>query len=443
MINRNTTDPGVKYFLRNFKTEQLKYLRAGLSSFISEAIRNFAIRYHRNINLRLLLDDILMSVAQELITRKFLDPTNVIFQCAKVGLLLPDSYDKDAEIEDDNWFCQGFSFLQHHLYHLVNPNHSNSWIFVTCPPRPSSQSLRIITADFEYQDWEKERTFFEAKEKTTILACLFLSFGNSVTDFLSRARKTHIKSALGVYNAANRRALKLPGNPLELSAAVSIIDSSQHSFANSTRVNRKEIFSLGGQRGITFIKNLVLNMIDEKNFQRRQRIVNVNIGRFKFNLENFFKRMHVPFLYSLDRRDSFFDHLNDFSDSIYLKQYVRTGDDAQIDGKFEFKFDGHTCSAVVECKNRGNKIGSDMLEKIIKRALDTRNSKILLVFCTEMVQIPKSKSKFTDFCEAYEVNVYRIKQTRGYSYEISPFFEKSTSPKLICILFESKQINRL
>ena len=134
-IKRNASDPGVTEFLNNFLNEQMKHLRPGMAAFMAEAIVAYAQGNHSNIKLKNFLDKVLEHVSDLLIVRKFNDSNDLMAQCAKIGLLFSESYERSPTNRNIfSWICSGFSFLQNHLYHLVNPLGTDSWIFLTCPP---------------------------------------------------------------------------------------------------------------------------------------------------------------------------------------------------------------------------------------------------------------------------------------------------------------------
>jgi hypothetical protein len=88
------------------------------------------------------------------------------------------------------------------------------------------------------------------------------------------------------------------------------------------------------------------------------------------DLANIFKRMRVPFIYSLNREDEFLDLLNSVSNSVYLKKFERTSDSEQIDGKFEFKLDG---------REQVDKISSTIIYEIFKKS-EPKNPKLIIMF---------------------------------------------------------------
>jgi hypothetical protein len=445
-IKKNSSDPGVNEFLNNFVNEQINYLRPGMAMFLSESIVQYAQLNQQNINLKDFLDNVLKNTAKKMRVRKFRNGNDLVWQCANIGLFLSESFEQSLPNSNNySWFCQGFSFLQNHLYYLVNPIGNANWIFLTNPPIESSKCLQVLYSNI-LTDWTYERTFFDRKDTGTILSCLYLGFQSTITRILSRAEGEILQNPFNVFNAQNEKALKRNGNALEVSAAVSIIDASQHSFGTWDGCLYNETFSLSGQNGIDFIKNLLMNLINTK-FETKKRFL---IFKLSFvgcicDLANIFKRMHVPFIYSLNREDGFLDLLNSVSNSVYLKKFERTSDSEQIDGKFEFKLDGREQVAVVECKSRVDKISSTIIYEILKRS-EPKNPKLILIFCDEISTLPTEESKLTNFCNYKMINVYKVERSinDGKNFiNIVPFYEAIYDPEIICLIFESTIINNI
>jgi hypothetical protein len=447
-IKQNASDPGVEVFLDNFVDVQLKHLRPGIAAFVAEAIVAYANKSENNSNITLmdLLDNVLKTVSDLLIVRKFNNCCNLMAQCAKIGLLLSESYDgySSLDINDYSWLCSGFSFLQDHLYHLVNPlgRAGTSWIFLTCPPATSSSNILQIVTSSNLLAWNYERTCFNQGETCTILACMFLPFGNTITDISTQSKNKIGQNYLSVHNVQNPSAPQRNGNLLEVSAAISIIDASQHSTDYLAGASLTyETFSLGGQNGLVFIRNLLINLINVPNMSKFKLIYQLKLNDCKYNIENFLKSIKIPFLYSLNRSDAFLDQLESVSDSIYLKNFERTANSEEIDGKFEIKVRGKVQLAVMECKNRVTRISTTILDEILIKCSNVTNSKLFLVFCDDIaVSAPTSETKFIRTCNDKKVNVYRVKKFEN-NFNIIPFYEKFKRPKYICIVFESLAIN--
>jgi hypothetical protein len=445
-IKQNSSDPGVNEFLNNFVNEQISHLRPGMAMFLSESIVQYAQMNHQNINLKDFLDNVLKNTSMKMRVRKIRDHDDLLWQCANIGLFFPESFKQYFSISNDySWFCQGFGFLQNHLYYFANPTGYSNWIVLTNPPTKSSKCLRFLYSNV-FRDWDYERTFFDRKDTGTILSCLYLGFQSTITDILSRAEGEIPQNPFNVFDAQNEKALKRSWKALEVYAAVSIIDASQHSFGTWDGCLYNETFSLSGQNGIDFIKNLLMNLINTK-FETKKRFL---IFKLSFvgcicDLGNIFKRIHVPFIYSLNREDEFLDLLNSVSNSVYLKKFQRSSDSEQIDDKFEFKLDGREQVAVVECKSRVDKISSTIIYEILKKS-EPKNPKLILFFCDEISSLPTEEIKLTDFCNYKMINVYKVERSMKNQenfINIVPFYEAIEDPAIICLIFESTIINNI
>ena len=207
-----------------------------------------------------------------------------------------------------------------------------------------------------------------------------------------------------------------------------------------------ENHSIGGQNGIDFLKNLLMNLINVLFSSKNNLFFKLTFDKdCNYDLATFFNRMLVPFLYSLDREDKFFDQLNNVSNFVCLKKFERTSDSEQIDGKFEFKLDEKEQLAVIECKNRVAKISSSIIYDILIKS-EPKNPKLILVFCNEIVKELDENSKLIKFCDLKRINVYTLKRLRrdgNFLINIKPFYEIFEDPNIICIIFESTIINNL
>ena len=152
-------------------------------------------------------------------------------------------------------------------------------------------------------------------------------------------------------------------------------------------------------------------------------------------------------MYSLDYEHTVIEQFSSFNSDFYLRPYVRTSNGAQIDGKFPFLFNGVESLAICECKNWMPNIGSNILLEILEKAFIHENSKLSLVFCTQFVNYSPETSAFKDFCYEMDVNVYRVRMLNmSSSFSIVPFdtrFKISSNPRIVCIIFETHQINEI
>ena len=136
-------------------------------------------------------------------------------------------------------------------------------MFLTFIPSERAQPLKVYSGS-NLVPWEHEYTYFNSDELLTILACLCIPVVSNVSILLNAAQITQESQAESVSNAPNSNALTNPVNSFEVTSAVCILDSSQHSFS---QVNFDVVFSFKGQTGEQFVKNIVYNTI----FQTRNR----------------------------------------------------------------------------------------------------------------------------------------------------------------------------
>ena len=99
----------------------------------------------------------------------------------------------------------------------------------------------------------------------TILGCISIPFFRTVTSVLNFAVATSHNLPSSIGELENALAFKLPGDALEISAVVSIVDSSHHFHAIE---NEKILNTFAGQLGVDFIKNLIVNMIKDYTFMK-------------------------------------------------------------------------------------------------------------------------------------------------------------------------------
>jgi hypothetical protein len=434
-------DSGVSIFLHDFVFKQVKFLRPGVAVYIADAFASFAQEYcDQQISLRQLLEYLITTLCVNFQNRKpilasQIDSTN----WAHIGLLIPDAYDKSG-VTDDEGFFHGYQFIENHLYYLSNPQNPDDWVFMTLPPAHSlSKSMQVISKGIK-TNWNFPYTYFRKEELFTLIGCLFFPFTQSITTVLNRGRQLQLIEAKSVNDARNTQAIARAGNPLEVSTAVSIIDSSQHA-------HLYQYYSLGGQDGINFMKNLIENLIYSESYDKTAGIKVRFVTGDEYDLEKqFLSKCRIPFLYSMDSPIEILDKVSNLN-SVFTGIYHRTSNSDKIDGIFKFSFDSHDplYSAVVECKNLNTvkeSINTSLLSSILKKSLEHENPLLCMVFCTKFIEEPSNASNFKRLCILEKINVYRISRAGSRSYEIVNFGKNNCkSPSLICIIFESNVIN--
>ncbi len=326
-------------------------------------------------------------------------------------------------------------FIEKHLFYLKNPVKADEPWFVTFPPSHDEGPLHVykkIDATISCDDWIVHYSEFNPKEFFAIVGCLFIHFTSSVGRILFHAGKylSSISSSLG--QSINLNAVSLDGNSFEVTAAVCTVRATHYTAAD------RAIFSFKGLIGSEFVKNV----INEMSYSSR-----CTLGvEFPKQLDDFLKRIHVPFLYSISHENADFEVLASLGadHGIFISKYERTSNAAQIDGKFQARFNGNVAFTVCcECKNRANLMYSDKLLEILMK-FAVHGAKLGLVFCTAFGSTTKPNAKFRVYCRKKRVNVYRVALERvGGKYNVVPFtedFEIHENPSNTCIVLETSRI---
>ena len=448
IIQLSGNDQRIGHFLNNFKVHQAKHLRPGMSNFTRNAFIKFANSIQiedRQFTIRDFLDFVLDDLLSQLIRRKPGLPTEIAAQWAKISLLFPTSYSilTTPALTQIQRFMHQPSFLEKHLYQLANPSYPQDWLFMTFTGTGTNYNLLLYPG--ANQQWTNQLTYFNPDELLTILSCLAVPFSKPVTVILKEAVRTSRLAASAVGEIDNPQAFKLPGNALEISSLVSIVDSTHHFFDLE---NWRIINTFAGQNGTNFIKNLVINLIDHPNFFKTSPIF-FQFPRENFDLENdFLVHCHMPYIYGVDRRIGQLDDMSNRISSVYFGIIERTRDSEQIDSKFTMRFRLNPSIVTAECKNYQRKLDAGKLEKIITKAVQIHDSKLCLVFCRNFSDEIRIRSRLVRTCSEFSVNVYRVKldesvdEVRKFIFE--PFgrlFPIKKDPSRICIVFESQRIN--
>ena len=447
---RGKSDQRIDRFILDFERNQAKHLRPGVSKFLKQGflqLNDFlSLNPGCELNIKIFMDKIVESLQKFLERRKPSLVNEDMSHWAKIGLLFPTSFDfsnlSNLSSDDRNFHLP--CFLEYHLYHLVNPTDFNDWLFMTFAPQNNRTELMVNPSG--RVEWSNQFTHFKGEELFTILGCLWFPFNEPVTAILKKARRNNITDPSSICDMPNDNAIKLPGNILEISAAVSLIDASHHFFDRRGGVaDSSQLNTFAGQNGIDFIKNIIVNMIDDVSFKKA---LDISIIISHQVLVDFLALCHIPYLYSINRRIEILDSISDSESSVFFESFTRPNDSNQVDGFFKFKFASNDAVMTAECKNRKEKMSSNILENILRKSL--RNSaKVCLIFCNKFTDKAANRSKFMEFCISQYINVYRIRRDANglrnvRSYLVEQFSNAIfDSPQSICILFESRRINAL
>ena len=493
-LNRPQNDR-IRSFLQDFRQEQLKNLRPGVAIFVVEILKELAqhdeIDFIRSDAFKFgeFMNFVVRRLSCKLGDRKSTLLSSATANLGKMALILPESYagftkhqieevpdlEEDATtaamfieegeedicdefedsvpdefsvegsdstgdyIEDESKFFNQKRFLEDHLFYLCNPQNPDSSYFMTFSPRltESKGCLEYFTTDASVlATWKHEYTNFNPCELFTILGCLFIPFRRTVSRFLLEAREEQEKLAASTTNSQNSKSSKFVGNIFEVSSAACIVDSSQH--------DTSRIFSFTGQPGNVFIKNIIFNLILNKQFEWQTQSITVDIHP---NLENFLNNTKIPFLYAINFFNEEIEKFSSYTDGFYLENYIRTSDAQQIDGKFNFVsnvIESRQGVVVCECKNWKLTLGTGKLCLIIQKALRVENVQLSLVFCNNLVSRTTTKSKFSTFCSEKKINVYRIEKVSLNNFKIVPFSESFNiipDAEFNCIVIETNGVN--
>ena len=227
------------------------------------------------------LRDVSCNLACQLLTRKERMVVRLHGNFANLGLLTEDAYFEGPD--------EGFNhvqFMNSHLYYLVNPTGSELDYFLTFAPTADKnpEKLRFIQATFDsdgklsgfnVKRWLSHLTTFRKDELFTFLGCLFLSLERSPSFILHHATRENMNNvACSICDLPNfNNVLRLSGNRLELSVAMICAVASQYFAFTSNLVRVPDslsvtyyspfppipIYSLKGQDGQSWIKNIVTN----------------------------------------------------------------------------------------------------------------------------------------------------------------------------------------
>jgi hypothetical protein len=431
----------IKAFFANFWRKQLPNLRPGIAIYVAEAFKAFTrpnADEQRSITLQGLLDFVCTEVKNRLCIRKHGIDSNIEAIFGNIGLLIPNAYIQNYHTGSANTLFNSFQFLEYHLYYLQNPQVPGHWIFYTFPPNEGSTDL-LIPSSSNFP-WTIEYTYFNENELFGILSCMFIPFSRPIATILNDSFRRNTSHSSGIFNAPNSNALSRPANSLEVSAAVSVVESTHHPSSIATS-------SFSGQTGTAFLNNLIENLIEQSNYIKFERIFSITYPRATFDLKrDFLDKCKIPFLYAINRVDASFKRISAQSSSVFISTYERTANSEQIDGRFDFKFsDRGLFRACIECKNYNSDIKTGLLLQILQKCiLNSPKSLLSLVFCQSfLVSRSNSNSAFTEFCSEKKINVYRIDRI-GECFSVVPFSPRQVihaNPNLICILLEANRIN--
>jgi len=483
---RTEVDP-VFIFFNEYFYLQLEHLRPGVAAFVAKILRDLTtVNLSVNTwNFGKLFDYLGQELKRKLLVRKK-SLNNKVALLGHIALLLPETYadesdqvirktdekdpvnvepkydekdpinvedvDNDASSKPENSNLivgkKAFKqrrFLEHHVFYLTNPvDKSLDW-FVTFPAERieseigsiDSPSLRIVSKiDEDYlENWEFEYTEFNRNEIFTLIGCQFITFTQTVATILKKADSARQRRDDSLTNSPNPNAVSSDGNSFEVLSAICVVKASQY-YRNE---NHQPIHTFKGIPGDDLIKNIIYEMGYTNDAVSR----NIWVPS---DLLEILQSIKIPFLYSINRNDETFDNFCSISQDFFVKTYVRTSNNDQIDGKFEVHSPQGPQIIACECKNHADSIGTPILERVIRNSINLHDAKFTFIFCAVCVVKSTQNSQFTRLCDTKRVNVYRIVRQENKVAKLVPFwknFKIHQNPNRICIVFESHIINNV
>jgi hypothetical protein len=266
-----------------------------------------------------------------------------------------------------------------------------------------------------------------------------IPFDCPVTCILSKAYVAKMASVEGIADEPNPEAIKLPGNYLEVAAAVSIVDSTHHV---QDKASRSLVLKLSAKNGLVFMEKLIGNL---NKIRDPFKAIKVTFPAKTFQLEQWLETIRIPFLFGINRNSDDLEKYNKVAKSgISAHFYKRTSDDKKMDGTFSFKIGTKDATVVVECKNRKTALDATNLQKIVENVLEVKDFKLILVFCTAVVEFPTSSSDFAKTSQSQKINIYRVRKVNQDEFDIVPFSDSwkiHAKPKNILFFLEMNYID--
>ncbi len=444
----------MRSFLLELRDVHFEQLRPGIAAFLAEIIKNFAKNepLGKRFTVGAFLDYVLPKLAENLKERKKDLVKKLGASFGQIALLLPESYNDylfpDRELKKKlNKSWRQPRFLEEHLFYLKNP-HKNANKFLTFAASDSNNSLLLE----RNRPWTREYTVFRPEEHFTFLGCLFLPFAYNVGMLFYLARKSNSRRNTSVVKTLNPESLFLNGNSLEVQAAVAISRASHYQFgdmqATESSVQDTElgrVFSCTGHDGLTFFQNLVYELLAKS-------LVGFENLKFSFDpkLRSFLQGILIPFLYGINHENSLLKKYSTTGNTrerdLYARQYERTSNAKQIDGKFSARKAGVAREIVVacECKNRKDKVDASLLEDIMVGFIKN-NAKLGIVVCKRSVESPHSTSQFAIDCANHSRHIYRLAVKKN-KVNFKQFYRKAVyenEPFMVVIILETSVINEI
>ncbi len=251
------------------------------------------------------LQYVIKSVSSELTIRKRRMVSKFSGKVAKLGLLIQNAYSPD---DDSFTLFHYIRFLENHLYYLLNAIGTSLDFFLAFTPAGDNEYLRMAWHNYDGividKDWDLQFTTFRNDEIFTFLASVCLKLDCAPNFILDKATKENMSDSAAIASLPNSNAIKLSGNHLEISAAMTCMDASHHSSGLDP------IYSFAGQDGFTWLTKVLANCSFEKETFRTKYFTITAKGNH-FDLENYLRSTRIPFLYGVNHRNSWLEELSD------------------------------------------------------------------------------------------------------------------------------------
>ena len=433
-------------FFQDFKTNQIKHMRPGVSLSVAEFI-NFVFQNQNQVKIsfQLFFSRLVRHISIDLETRKPLVRSSIDGKAANLSLLLSPSYNRQKNEANLNSVT---NYLENHFYYLTNPSNSSNWLFLTFPSASQSVSFPLeFLKENEKYTWGAELTYFKKEEILTILACMNLFHYSSesfsfILDQIFNASKT---LSFDTGSTENPMAVKRDGNRLEVLATLCASHSSHH---DPLKIDN----SFNGQSGSKFFMNLLTNLM----ISGPVRSIKFNYTRAElgnFNIRKYLeKEVLIPFLYvsNSDLPRIFHNMMmnsNIRKRSINMAKLTRTTDALKIDIQFPFYFRlDKKFNCKIECKNwKKNVLFADLMG-IFECAKSRNQCPISITICNRIGK-PKADTleKFNDYCGLNRINAYRFKLSLSSSEVLLVPLSRCMfkNPLMIAFVIELKVINEI
>jgi len=403
--------PILRRFIVDILNNQIHYIRPGIAGFFVVALEKLSNETDlSDFNIVDCLDFILNYIYKRIIDRKSYINSQIDGIIANFALHSSLAYRNmypDLSLRNSSYFSMK-SFLQNHLFYVINPVDRNNWFFKLYISTHSSQPL-CINRNGVTAEWA-ELSYFKAEEHLTALACMFGTIAVPVAT-LMRSSSIRDLIAVSTSNMPNPKQKSSDGLNFETLCSISSIDSSHFVSDDSNHQA-----SLAGVRFPDYLVNMIRNLIEKAPFgpfnnnklsvflSIPKKLKCFNSSKEHFDLLKYLEFYRVPFLGASDVQwphiYSQLFPLSSPSCSVKLGTFSRAINSDQLDGYFDIihetqnngpgmrKRSGYSiCETVIECKDLSGDLQADFTFKILKKVFRRKISnlskdiKFAFIFC--------------------------------------------------------------